>query len=167
MGIKIRGPNLNTIEQVGLEMERLLKEVPQIKPESVIADRIVGKPYLEIHTDREAIGRYGIRLDAVQNVIETAAGGRQVTTTVEGRERYPVRVRYLRELRDSIEELGNMLIKAPGGEQIPLRQIAEIRYVRGPQVIKSEDTFLTGYVLFDHKPEYAEVNVVEAGTGIS
>ncbi len=161
MGVKIKGPDLETIERVGLEIERFLKEVPSIKPSTVIADRIVGKPYLEIIIDREKVSRYGIKLNQVQDVIETAIGGINITTTVEGRERYPVRVRYLRELRDSIEDLGKILVPAPDGSQIPITQLAEITYVRGPQLIKSEDTFLIGYVLFDKKPEYAEVNVVE------
>jgi len=161
MGVKIKGPDLETIDRVGLEIERLLKEVPSVEPSAVIADRIVGKPYLEIDIDREAIARYGINILQVQEVIEVAIGGRRVTTTVEGRERYPVRIRYMRELRDSIETLGKILVPAPGGPQIPLIQLAEIRYIRGPQAIKSEDTFLIGYVLFDMKPGRAEVDVVE------
>ncbi len=161
MGIKIKGPSLEVIERVGLQIEQLLKEVPSVEPAAVNADRIVGKPYLEIHIDRRAIARYGIMLQQVQNVIEVAVGGKRITTTVEGRERYPVRVRYLRELRDSIEDLERILVPAPDGAQIPLQQLAQIRYVRGPQVIKSEDTFLLGYVLFDKKPGYAEVDVVE------
>lgn len=161
MGVKIKGPDLPTIERVGMDIERLLKEVPMVEPSFVIADRIVGKPYLEIHIDREMISRYGIKLIHVQNVIETAIGGKRITTTVEGRERYPVRVRYLREFRDSIEELERILVPAPDGSQIPLAQLAEIKYLRGPMVIKSEDTFLLGYVLFDMKPGFAEVDVVE------
>ncbi|MEE4354544.1 MAG: efflux RND transporter permease subunit [Desulfatiglans sp.] len=161
MGIKVKGPDLETIEKVGLQLEQLLKKVPSVEPAAVIADRIVGKPYLEIDIDRKAIARYGIMLEKVQDVIEVAVGGQQVTTTVEGRERYPVRVRYKRELRDSIEELLRILVPAPGGEQIPLSQLADIRYVRGPQVIKSEDTFLVGYVLFDMKEGWAEVDAVE------
>ena len=161
MGIKIKGPDLETIEKVGFEIERLLKEVPSVEPSAVIADRIVGKPYLEIAINREAIARYGISIRKIQDVIEVAVGGRRITTTVEGRERYPVRVRYMRELRDSIETLGKILVPASDGTQIPLIQLADIRYVRGPQAIKSEDTFLVGYVLFDKKPGFAEVNVVE------
>lgn len=161
MGIKVKGPNLETIESVGLAIERFLKEIPTVEASAVIADRIVGKPYLEIVIDREAISRYGIMLAQVQEVIETAIGGKPLTSTVEGRERYPVRVRYQRELRDNIEGLEKILVASPKGEQIPLAQLAHIRYVRGPQVIKSEDTFLTGYVLFDKKPGYAEVDVVE------
>jgi len=161
MGIKIKGPSLETIEEVGLQMEELLKQVPSVAPLTVLADRVVGKPYLEIVIDREAIARYGIQIGKVQEVIAVAVGGKTITTTVEGRERYPVRVRYLRERRDSIEALERILVAAPGGVQIPLVQLADIRYVRGPQMIKSEDTFLTAYVLFDKKSGFAEVDVVE------
>ncbi|WP_051249614.1 efflux RND transporter permease subunit [Maridesulfovibrio zosterae] len=161
MGLKVKGPDLQTLEKVALDLERLLKQVGSVQPEAVIADRIVGKPYLEIIIDREAIARHGVMLSQVQDVIEVAVGGKVVTTTVEGRERYPVRVRYLRELRDNIDAINNILVSASGGEQIPLSQLAEIKYVRGPQVIKSEDTFLVGYVLFDKRPGFAEVDVVE------
>ena len=161
MGIKVKGPDLQTIEAVGMELERFLKEVPSVEPSAVIADRIVGKPYLEIVIDRDAIARYGIMLNNVQQVIEVAVGGKMITSTVEGRERYPVRIRYMRELRDNIEDLEKVLVASPGGEQIPLAQLSELRYVRGPQAIKSEDTFLVGYVLFDKKPNFAEVDVVE------
>ncbi|MHC4851832.1 MAG: efflux RND transporter permease subunit, partial [Planctomycetota bacterium] len=160
-GIKVYGPDLETIEGVGLEMEQLLKQVPSVEPATVVADRIIGKPYLEIDIDRDAIARYGIHIRNVQDVIEVAIGGRRVTTTVEGRERYPVRVRYLRELRDQPETLERILVPAPDGSQIPLAELAEVRYRRGPQSIKSEDTLLVGYVLFDMKPGHAEVDVVE------
>ncbi len=162
MGLKVYGPDLETIEKVGLDIERLLREVPSVEGPTVFADRIVGKPYVEIDIDRKAIARYGISIKQVQDVIEVAIGGKQVTTTVEGRERYPVRVRYQRELRDSIESLGGILIAGQDGVQIPIRQLAEIKYLRGPQVIKSEDTLLVGYVVFDMKPGFAEVDVVEA-----
>jgi Cu(I)/Ag(I) efflux system membrane protein CusA/SilA len=102
----------------------------------------------------------------VQDVIEVAIGGREITQTVEGRERYPVRVRYLRELRDSIEDIDNILVASPGGAQIPLGQIARIDYVRGPQMIRSEGTFLTGYVIFDKRPGFSEVEVVEDATAL-
>lgn len=161
MGVKVKGPDLKTIDRVALDIERFLKEVPSVEPAAVIADRIVGKPYLEIAINREAIARYGLHLRSVQDVIEVAIGGRRITTTVEGRERYPVRVRYLRELRDQIETIGRILVAAPDGTQIPLVQLADIRYVPGPQVIKSEDTFLVGYVVFDMKSGHAEVDVVQ------
>jgi Cu(I)/Ag(I) efflux system membrane protein CusA/SilA len=162
MGVKIKGPDLETIERVGLEVERYLKQVPSIEPASVIADRIVGKPYLEIDIDRDAIARYGLSIRNVQDVIEVAIGGKPLTTTVEGRERYPVRVRYQRELRSTIEDLSGILVPTPDGTQLPLSELAEIRFVRGPMVIKAEDTFLVGYVIFDKVPGSAEVDVVEA-----
>lgn len=161
MGVKVYGPTLEAIESFSQQLETTLKQVPGIKADTVFADRIVGKPYLEIHIDRERIARYGIALQGVQKVIEVAIGGKRVTTTVEGRERYPVRVRYMRELRDQIESLGDILIASPDGVQVPLRELANIRYSKGPQVIKSEDTFLVGYVIFDREPELAEVTVVE------
>ncbi len=161
MGVKVRGPSLDIIEKVGLDVERLLKEVPSVEPSAVVADRIVGKPYLEIEIDREAIARYGIHIRDVQDVIEVAVGGRRLTTTVEGRERYPVRVRYQRELRNTVEGLEKVLVASPDGAQIPLEELSEITFVRGPMVVKSEDTFLTGYVIFDKKPGYSEVDVVE------
>ena len=162
MGVKVKGPDLDSVERAGLEIERFLKQVPQVEPATVIADRIVGKPYLEIDINREAIARYGLQIEDVQDVIEVAIGGRTLTTTVEGRKRFPVRVRYERERRDQIEALGRILVPTPAGAQIPLMQLADIRYVRGPESIKSEDTFLVGYVLFDMKPGQAEVDVVEA-----
>ncbi|MHC5146278.1 MAG: efflux RND transporter permease subunit, partial [Planctomycetota bacterium] len=161
MGIKVKGPDLRTIETVGLKLEELLKEMPSVDPSTVYAERIVAKPYIEIHIDREAIARYGLRIDDVQNVIEIAIGGKPVTKTVEGRQRYPVRVRYLRELRNEIQEINEILVPAPGGVQIPMGQLVRIEYTQGPQVIKSEDTFLTGYVLFDGHEGLAEVDVVE------
>jgi Cu(I)/Ag(I) efflux system membrane protein CusA/SilA len=161
MGVKVQGPDLDTIERVGLQIEHYLKEVPSIEPAAVIADRIVGKPYLEIVPDREALARYGIPIRKFQDIVEIAIGGKTVTGTVEGRERFPVRVRYSRELRDNIESLEKVLIPGAKGQQIPIIELAEIKYVRGPQSIKSEDTFLAGYVVFDKKPGFAEVDVVE------
>lgn len=161
MGIKVYGPDLETIESFGLELEYLLKKVPSVQPAAVFADRVVGKPYLEIEIDRERIARYGLRIANVQEVIEVAIGGKPLTMTVEGRERYPVRVRYLRELRDQPETLGDILVPTPAGAQVPLRELATLEYRRGPQMIKSEDTFLVAYVLFDKQPGAAEVTVVE------
>ncbi len=161
MGIKVHGPSLESIEAFGLHLEEVLKTVPSVRQETVFADRVVGKPYLEIDLDREAIGRYGLTIVDVQNVLQVALGGMTLTRTVEGRERYPVRVRYMREERDSLEALERVFVPTPGGEQIPLTQLADIQYVRGPQVIKSEDTFLTSYVLFDRQPDVAEVETVE------
>ncbi len=161
MGVKVKGPDLETIERVCLQIESFLKQVPTVEASATIADRIVGKPYLEIDFDRERIARYGLTVRAVQDVVEVAIGGRQITTTVEGRERFPVRVRYLRELRNGVESIEKILVPTSDGTHVPLTQVAHINYVRGPQVIKSEDTFLVGYVLFDMKAGNAEVDVVE------
>ena len=161
MGIKVYGPDLATIEKFGLELENILKEVPSVKTEAVFADRIVGKPYIQLNINRDAIARYGLSIDQVQKVIEAAVGGMKITNTVEGRERYPVRVRYPRELRDDPEKLKKILVPTPTGAQVPLGDLVELEYVRGPQNIKSENTFLVGYVLFDKKEGYAEVDVVD------
>lgn len=166
MGVKVFGKGkatLEDLEKVGIEIERILRLVPSVKAEAVTAERIVGKPYLEIVIDREAIARYSVNIVDVQKVIETAVGGMSVTTTVEGRERYDVRIRYKRELRDSIEDLGRILIPNRRGQQIPLKELIvnrDVQYRRGPQVIKSEDGSLVTYVLFDKRPGYAEVDVV-------
>ncbi|MDX1617500.1 MAG: efflux RND transporter permease subunit [Balneolaceae bacterium] len=161
MGIKVKGPNLQAIENFGLRLERHLPNVPGIKPASVFADRIVGKPYLEIDVDRQKIARYGISMLEMQHFIEVSLGGMTLTKTVEGRERYPVRVRYAREQRDDPEKIRRMLVPTAVGSQVPLGQLADIRYRQGPQAIKSEDTFLIGYVIFDKLDGYAEVEVVE------
>ena len=160
MGIKVYGPDLGTIEQFGMKLEEILKEVPSVKAEAVFADRIVGKPYLELDIKRDEISRYGLNVEDVQQTIETAIGGMKITSTVEGRERFPVRVRYPRELRDDPESLGKILIQTPTGAQIPLNQIVNFEYKRGAQAIKSEETFLVGYVLFDKREGFSEVTVV-------
>ncbi|MBX3045213.1 MAG: efflux RND transporter permease subunit [Candidatus Kapabacteria bacterium] len=160
MGIKIFGPDLKTIEEFGLRLESILKEVPSVKAEAAFADRIVGKPYIHLNINRDEISRYGLSVEDVQQSIETAIGGMKISSTVEGRERFPIRVRYPRELRDDPESLGKILIPTPTGAQIPLSQLVDMEYVRGPQAIKSENTFLVGYVLFDKRDGYAEVDVV-------
>tara|TARA_R110002049_G_C9167366_1_gene561574 strand:- start:1284 stop:5036 length:3753 start_codon:yes stop_codon:yes gene_type:complete len=161
MGIKVRGPDLSTIESFGLKLEEILKEAEGVKKEAVFADRIVGKPYLLIDIKREQLARYGISVIDVQEVLEVAVGGRPLTETVEGRERYTVRVRYPRELRENPEDLKNIYVPVQNGSPVPLGELVDIRYEQGPQVIKSEDTFLIGYVLFDKLNGYPEVDVVE------
>ncbi len=161
MGIKVFGPDLESIERVGLELEQHLREVKGVSPMSVFADRVVGKPYLEMEIDRDAIARYGLSVQHLQNILSGAVGGMKLTTTVEGRERFPVRMRYAREYRDSPVDLKNILVHTPAGAQIPLGDLVTIDYVRGPQMIKSENTFLVSYVIFDKIEGYAEVDVVE------
>ncbi len=161
MGVKVRAPDLETLDRVARELERHLRDVPAIRPETVTADRVVGKPYLEIEIDRDAIARYGLSITDVQQVIGVAIGGMKITTTVEGRERYPVRVRYPRERRGEIEDMERVLVAAPDGTQIPLGELATVQYTRGPQMIRSEDTFPTAYVIFSSRPGVAEVDAVE------
>lgn len=163
MGIKVRGPDLATIEAFGFELEGLLRETAGVNPATVNADRIEGTPYLELEIDRHAIARYGLSVADVQRVIEVAIGGRTVTTTVEGRERFAVRARYLRELRDSIDTFDDVLVSsADGTQQVPLTDLASVVYTRGPRMIKSEDTFLVGYVTFGPEEGMAEVAVIDA-----
>lgn len=164
MGVKITGPDLHSIEKAAFKIEKFLKEVAEIDPATVIADQIVGKPYLEIEIDRTAVARYGIKIEDVHDVLEIAVGGKQIEKIVKGRERYPLRIRYLRELRDSYQALSSLLVAAPSGARVPLKQFAKVHYRRGPQSIKSEDAFLTGYVFFDGKTGLPETNVVEAAS---
>ncbi|MDX2414767.1 MAG: efflux RND transporter permease subunit, partial [Bacteroidales bacterium] len=161
MGIKVYGPSLESIENVGLELEKHLKQVEGVSGMSVFADRVVGKPYMELEIDRNAIARYGLNVKNLQDVLGSAVGGMKLTTTVEGRERFPVRMRYAREFRDNPEDLKKLLIPTPTGAQIPLGDLVVINYVRGPQMIKSENTFLVSYVIFDKKPGFSEIEVVE------
>jgi len=165
MGIRVQGSDMESMEAFGLDLERLLKEVPSVKASAVFADRIIGKPYLEIDIHRDALARYGLSIKNVQQIIAVAIGGKQVGTTVEGRERYPIRVRYMREFRDDDESFESILVPTRSGAQIPLGQLATIQFTRGPQVIKSENTFLLSYVLFDKLDGYAEVDVVEQARG--
>lgn len=160
MGIKVKGSDLETIEDFGLQLEEVLRSVPGVKAQSVFADRIVGKPYLEINWDRKKLARYSLNIQDVQNFAMVGIGGMKVSTSVEGRERYPIRVRYARELRNDPQAISNMLIPTKSGAQIPLEQLATIEYRQGPQAIKSEDTFLIGYVIFDKLDGIAEVDVV-------
>ncbi|QQL45743.1 efflux RND transporter permease subunit [Sulfuriroseicoccus oceanibius] len=162
IGMKVFGPDLESIEKAALQIEQILRsgEAAAINTAAVSADRVVGKPYIEIDIKAEAIQRYGLQKEAVQRTIEVAVGGRSVTTTIEGRERYPVRVRYPRERRGDFGALDKVLVATPSGAQIPLGQLATISYRRGPQMIKSEDTFLVGYVILDTNPGFSEIDAV-------
>ncbi|MFT6196892.1 MAG: Cu(I)/Ag(I) efflux system membrane protein CusA/SilA [Nonlabens sp.] len=161
MGIKVKGQDLAQIEAFGLQLEDIIKQAEGVKEQAVFADRIVGKPYLLIDIKREQLVRYGISVMDVQQILQVAVGGMPLTQTVEGRERYGVRVRYPRELRSNPDDLKNIYVPVENGSPIPLGELVDIRYEKGPQVIKSEDTFLIGYVLFDKLDGFAEVAVVE------
>ncbi|HFB99410.1 MAG TPA: efflux RND transporter permease subunit, partial [Phaeodactylibacter sp.] len=160
MGIKVSGSDLATIEAFGLELEKHLKKVEGVKKAAVFADRIVGKPYLLLDIDRDAISRYGLTIAKVQLYIQAAVGGMTMTTTVEGRERYAIRIRYPRELRTDPEALKRIYLPSATGQQIPLGDLVTIRYQAGAQSIKSEDGFLIGYVLFDREKGFSEGEVV-------
>ena len=166
MGLKIYGPDLETIEQSGKAIEQALKDVPSVIPSSVFYDRAVGAPYLEIKLNRDNMARYGVNVEDLQEILSAAVGGMILTKTVEGRERFPVRLRYARELRDNPEALSMLLVPTATGAQIPLKELADIEYARGTQMIQSENTFLVGYVIFDKKQGKAEVDVVKEATKV-
>src|SRR6516164_2070391 len=133
VGVKVFGSDLPTIEKKSAEIERVLHDVPGAA--DLYAEKITGAPYLEIQVDRTAAARYGIAVSDAQDVIETAIGGKNLTYTIEGRQRFPVRVRYARDFREDIEELRNVLVSGSNGTQIPLGEIANIRIVSGPSMI--------------------------------
>jgi Cu(I)/Ag(I) efflux system membrane protein CusA/SilA len=147
VGIKIFGPDLKVIEKIGEKIEPLIKKVKGTR--SVFAERAVSGYYLNINIDREKIARYGLKIEDVEMVIESALGGEELTTTVEGKERYTVNIRYLRELRDTPEKIGNIYIESPLGFQIPLNQVAEVKLDTGPMQIRDEDGSPVGFVYID------------------
>ena len=147
VGIKIAGPDLLDLERIGKEVELVMRNVPGTL--SVYAERVMGGNYLDFDIDRKAIARYGLTVGHVQQIIQSAIGGMNITTTVEGLERYPVNLRYARELRDDLPALRSVLVPTPGGQQIPLGQLADIRYVVGPPGIKSENAKPNAWVYVD------------------
>jgi Cu(I)/Ag(I) efflux system membrane protein CusA/SilA len=161
MGIKVKGQNLKDVEAFALELEKQLKTVDGIIPESVFADRITGKPYILFDIDRQKIARYGLSIEDVQQTLEVAVGGKTLSNSIEGRERYALRVRYPRELRGTPEDLASVYMTLSNGSTIPLTEFVEVKYQRGPQSIKSEDGFLVSYVIFDKKGDISEVTAVE------
>jgi copper/silver efflux system protein len=149
VGVKIFGSDLATIEEKAEEIERILHQVPGAV--DLYAERITGAPYLEIKTNREAAARYGINVGEVQDVIETAIGGKNLTTVIDGRQRLPVRVRYARDFREDPDALRRVLVTASNGAQIPLGEVADIRLAMGPSMISSENGLLRGTVLMNVK----------------
>lgn len=160
MGIKLQAPDLATLDKLAPEFERLLRQAPGVEPLTVNAERVVGQPYLNIVPNRQEIARHGLSMQQVQQAISAAVAGMEAGRTVEGRERYPIRVRYQREQRDSLEALNEVLIATPAGYQLPLSQLADIHYDRGPQMIRSENSFLTAYITFGAVAGVAEVEAV-------
>ena len=147
IGIKVLGGDLQTIEHIGTQLERILKGLPGTR--SAFADRTAGGYFLDFDLKRDNLARYGLTIAEAQMVIMAAIGGETVTTTIEGRERYTVNVRYARELRDDLAELRRVLVPTSTGAQIPLQELAEIRMVQGPSMIRNENGLLAGYVFVD------------------
>jgi Cu(I)/Ag(I) efflux system membrane protein CusA/SilA len=147
IGIKVFGPDLAEIEDVGRRLEPILRALPGTR--SVFAERAAGGYFVDFVLKREELARYGLSVASVQDVIMSAVGGENVTTTIEGRARYPVNVRYPRELRDDLDSLARVLVMTPGGAQVPLGQLAELRQVNGPSMIRNENGLLAGYVFVD------------------
>lgn len=147
LGVKVFGPNLDTIERTAIEIEHALAALPQTR--SAVAERTTGGFYLDVRIDRERAARLGLRIDDVNQVIETSLGGEAVSETVEGRERYPIQVRYARDFRQDPDTIARMLIATPAGAQVPLSQVADIRFTTGPPMIRSEDGQLLGIVFVD------------------
>lgn len=158
MGVKIFGSDPKEIEKIGLQMEQVLRNVPGTT--DIVADRIIGRPYIHYVIDREAIARYGVKIRDVQDIIEIAIGGENLTQTVEGRERYPIRVRYPRELRERFEDLDRILVPTSTGAHVPIAQVAKISFTVGPQELKSENGLLVGYVTLNTR-DRDEISVVE------
>ena len=147
VGIKILGSDLGTIERIGLQIEGLIHEVPGTR--SVFAERVAGGYFVDIEPRRDLMARYGLTVSGLQDVLSAAVGGENVTTTVEGRERSPVNVRYPRELRDDPDRLARVLVDTPSGAQVPLAEVADLRLVDGPSMIRDENGFMAGYVYVD------------------
>ena len=155
VGIKISGPDLQVLEQIGKEVEAVMRTVPGTL--SAFAERSVGGNYLDFDINRKEAARYGLSVGDVEKVIETAMGGMSITNTVEGLERYSVNLRYSRELRDNLEALQRVLVPSPTGEQIPIEQLATITPRKGPMVIRSEDTRPNAWV-------YVDIKDIDVGT---
>ncbi len=147
IGIKIFGADLNEIEKIGGHLEMIMRDVPGTR--SVFAERVAGGYFVDFDLKRDQLARYGISVAEAQNIIMSAIGGENVTTTIEGRARYPVNVRYPRELRDNMESLSQVLVPTANGAQVPISQIADIRKVNGPSMIRDENGMLAGYVFVD------------------
>src|SRR5881397_2087004 len=147
LGLKIQGPNLEGVQQVGAQVQQILSAIPEMR--SIFAERVSQGFYLNVEVNRPEAARYGLTIADVQQAVTSGIGGEMVAENVEGRERYPVNVRYNRDFRDNVEELRRVLIGTPSGAQIPVSEVAKISFSRGPSMIRDEDGALTGYVYID------------------
>jgi Cu(I)/Ag(I) efflux system membrane protein CusA/SilA len=144
LGLKIQGPTLEGIQQTGAQIQQLLSSLPEVR--SIFAEHVSQGFYANVEVNRLEAARYALTLADVQQAVSSGIGGEMVTENIEGRERYPVNVRYNRDFRDNVEDLRRVLIGTPSGAQIPIEQIAKISFSRGPAMIRDEDGSLTGYV---------------------
>src|SRR2546425_1111007 len=147
LGMKIQGPTLDGIQQVGAQLQQALSTLPEVR--SIFAERVSQGFYVNIEVNRAEAARYGLTVADVQQAVTSGIGGEMITENIEGRERYPVNVRYNRDFRDNVEELRRVLIASPAGAQIPIAEVAKISFSRGPAMIRDEDGALTGYVYID------------------
>jgi Cu(I)/Ag(I) efflux system membrane protein CusA/SilA len=147
IGIKIFGPELETIERVAIDIEKVVQSIPGTR--SAFAERVTGGYFIDFEIRRQEAARYGLNVEQVANIIQTAIGGMNIDQTIEGRERYPINVRYARELRDDLEALKRVLVPTPSGAQVPMAQLAEIKTVTGPPMIRDEAAQLVGFVFVD------------------
>jgi Cu(I)/Ag(I) efflux system membrane protein CusA/SilA len=155
VGIKVSGPRLEVLEEIGEEIEATLRDVPGTL--SVYAERVVGGNYLDFNIDRARIARYGLTIGDVQDVIQTAIGGMNISETIEGLERYPINLRYSRELRGDLSALRRVLVPTPSGAQIPLEQLATLRFEKGPPSIKTENARPNAWI-------YVDLEGIDVGT---
>lgn len=155
VGIKVSGPDLSRLQEIGERIEAILRDVPGTL--SVYSERVVGGNYLDFDIDRERIARYGLTVGDVQDVIQTAIGGMNVSETIEGLERYPINLRYSRELRDDLSSLRRVLVPTPGGAQVPLEQLAALRFVKGPPSVKTENARPNAWI-------YVDLEGIDVGT---
>ncbi len=158
VGIKLAGPDLAVLENLGKQVEAVIRDVPNTL--SVYAERVMGGNYLDFEIDRDAIARYGLTVGDVQDVIQSAIGGMNITTTIEGLERYPVNLRYSRDLRDDLPALRSVVVPTPGGQQIPLGQLADLKYVLGPPAIKTENARPNAWI-------YVDLSNIDVGTYVA
>ena len=147
IGIKILGSDINQIQRTGEALEKIMKSIPGTR--SVFAERVAGGYFVDITPRRETLARYGLTIDDIQNVIMSAIGGETISTTVEGRERYSINMRYPRDLRSNLDDLQRVLVTAPTGIQVPMAELADISLTSGPSMIRDENGMLAGYVFVD------------------
>src|SRR5688572_3218892 len=162
MAIRVYGDTLDGLAVAARKVAERLRQIPQVSAATVNPDIVLGMPYVEFEVDRESAARFGMSTMAVNQIIETAVGGMNLTQTVEGRERYPVRIRYQRDLRERIDDLPHLPVVTPGGEVVPLENLATMNTTWGPGMISSEDARLVAHIAFAPSGMAGDLETVEA-----